>query len=298
MFSEFFTSKITDIQASFPQSQNIIIDIAQPVAEQLDHFKVLDAVGLRKLMSRSATKHCDLDPMPTHLVKSAMDQLTPICLAVINSSLQLGHVPVSFKHALVSLRLKKPLLDQEEAKNYRPASNLPFLSKVLEQAVADQVMDHLSRNGLHETFQSAYRPHHSTETALIRVHDDITRAITQGEVVLLVMIDLSTAFDTVDHQLLLSSLSSIGITGVALQWFSLYLSGRSQTVADCGVPQGSVLGPILFNLYTASLGRLLHNCGVKYHMYADDTQVYLSAPPAELTNAISAVEACIGCVRT
>ena len=309
MFSEFFTSKITDIQASFPQSQNITIDIAQPAAEQLAHFKVLDAVGLRKLMSRSATKHCDLDPMPTHLMKSAINQLTPICLAVINSSLQLGHVPVSFKHALVSPRLKKPSLDKEEAKNYRPVSNLPFLSKVLERAVADQVMDHLSRNGLHEIFQSAYRPHHSTETALIRVHDDITRAITQGKVVLLVMIDLSAAFDTVDHQLLLSSLSGMGITGVALQWFSSYLSGRSQTVAvkdahseskvlDCGVPQGSVLGPILFNLYTASLGRLLHNCGVKYHMYADDTQVYLSAPPAELTNAISAMEACIGRVRT
>ena len=123
------------------------------------------------------------------------------------------------------------------------------------------------------------------------------------------MIDLSSAFDTVDHQLLLSSLSSMGITGVALQWFASYLSGRTQAIAvkdtrsetkvlDCGVPQGSVLGPILFNLYTASLGRLLQDCGVKYHMYADDSQVYLSAPPAELSNAVSRVEECIMRVRT
>ena len=308
MFSEFFATKISDIQANIPDMQTPLDEPLQPVTSELSHFSPIGLTDLQKLMSRSATKHCDLDPMPTHLVKNAIELLAPLCLAIINASLREGRVPNAFKHALVAPRLKKPSLDREVANNYRPVSNLPFLSKVLERAVADQLMEHLNNNALHEVFQSAYRPHHSTETALIRVHNDILRAVTHGEVVILVMIDLSAAFDTVDHQLLLSTLGCIGITGVALQWFASYLHDRSQVVAvgdarseskilDCGVPQGSVLGPILFNLYTASLGRLLKERGVNYHIYADDTQIYLNVPPTQLDNAVSQIEECVMRVR-
>ena len=141
----------------------------------------------------------------------------------------------TLKHALITPRLKKPSLDREDKGNYRPVSNLSFISKVLERAVADQLMAHLDHNALHEVFQSAYRPRHSTETALLRVHDDLICAINHHEVVILVLIDLSAAFDTVNHVLLHEILRAAGVTGTALQWFSSYLSHRTQEVVVGGV---------------------------------------------------------------
>ena len=307
MFSKFFTTKISNIQSDIPVTPAPIV-ITQFVNNELHTFTELSPEHLHTLINQAANKHCDLDPMPTHLIKSAINDLAPLFLAIINTSLHEGQVPWTLKQAIVSPRLKKASLDKENMNNYRPISNLPFLSKVLERAVADQLMTHLHTNSLHEVYQSAYRPSHSTETALLKVHDDITQAISRNEIVILVMIDLSAAFDTVDHQLLLRTLDSIGVTGRAQQWFAYYLHDRSQTVIvddsrskskslSCGVPQGSVLGPILFNIYTASLGRLLHDCGVRYHMYADDTQIYLNSLPSQLSQAVSIIETCLSHVR-
>ena len=139
-------------------------------------------------------------------------------------------------------------------------------------------------NNLQEPFQSAYRVNHSTETAMLPVQNDIIRALGDNKVVLLVLIDLSAAFDTVNHERLLSTLHAIGITGKALAWFASYLQNRSQTITisgkqsrsqqlECGVPQGSVLGPILFNVYNAALCLLLRQEKTNYSMYADDTDL-------------------------
>ena len=154
-------------------------------------------------------------------------------------------------------------------------------------------MKYLSEHHLLEAHQSAYRPRHSTETALVRVQDDICRAFGDRQVILLVMLDLSAAFDTVNHQILLSILADMGICDLALQWFRSYLEKRKQVVnlkgtrsdhkpLDCGIPQGSVLGPILFTIYSSSLGHLLREKDVGFHLYADDTQLYVSASPEHL----------------
>ena len=130
-------------------------------------------------------------------------------------------------------------------------------------------------NNLQEPFQSAYRMNHSTETAMLRVQNDILRALGDNKVVLLVLIDLSAAFDTVNHKRLINTLHAIGITGKAFAWFTSYLQNRSQTITisgkqfrsrqlECGVPQRSVLGPILFNVYTAALGLLLRQENTNY----------------------------------
>ena len=110
-----------------------------------------------------------------------------------------GNFPSSYKNALVTPLLKRPTLDQEVLKNFRPVSNLCFLSKVLEKVVAAQLDLHLSQNNLHKPYQSAYRKGHSTETALLKIHDDIIRAVGEQKVVLFVMLDLSASFDTVNH---------------------------------------------------------------------------------------------------
>ena len=152
--------------------------------------------------------------------------------------------------------------------------------------MASRLNHHLMVNNLQEPFQSAYRMNHSTETAMLRVQNDILRALGDNKVVLLVLIDLYAAFDTVSHKRLLNTLHAIGITDKAFAWFTSYLQNRSQTITisgkqsrsrqlECGVPQGSVLGPILFNVYTAALGLLLRQENTNYSMYADDTDLYL-----------------------
>ena len=125
-------------------------------------------------------------------------------------------------------------------KSYRPVSNLPFLSKVLERIVAQQLHSHLTRFNLFAKRQSAYRPNHSTETALLRVHNDIMRALNDKMDIVLIMLDLSAAFDTIDHDILLNRLQSrFGITGTVLSWFRSYLSDRNQCVKVGNVTSAS-----------------------------------------------------------
>ena len=180
--------------------------------------------------------------------------------------------------------LKKADADLTDVKFYWPISNLSVLSKLLERLVARQLLEYLTAAGLLPALQSAYRAYHSTETAVLKVLSDILLAVDQGDLAVLTLLDLSAASDTVDHAILLRRLEvSFGLGGSVHRWFTSYLSGRTQFV-HCGssrslpravlfgVPQGSVLGPILFLLYTADLIRLVESHGLCPHLYADDTR--------------------------
>ena len=246
--------------------------------------------------------------MPTSFVKVAVGALAPIITRIVNGYLMSGVFPSCYKEALVTPLLKRQSLDCNLLQNYRPISNLTLITKTIEKVVSAQLNTYLKDNNLLEPCQSAYRQGHSTETALFLVQNDVICAVGQRKAVLQVMLDLSAAFDTVNHQLLIKTLQQLGIRGTMLHWFSTYLVGRLQRIKvngvtsqpkllDCGVPQGSVLGPILFTIYTASLGQLLRQLDVQYHFYADDSQLWVIFKPPELDTAIGQMEKCIVSVQ-
>ena len=181
-------------------------------------------------------------------------------------------------------------------KNFRPISKLGFLSKVVEKCVAKQLIDYLDANGPNVLYQSAFRKLHSTETVLIRVHNDIAIALDQKRSVILLLLDLSAAFETWDHCILLSRLSHrFGIGGTALEWLRLYLGDRTQSVntngstserrvLQFGVPQGSVVGPLLFSLYTSPLSDIACKHELSFHFYADDRQLFATFETSSLND--------------
>ena len=247
--------------------------------------------------------------MPTNLLLQHLDTLLPKITEIINDSLNSGSVPSIFKNASVKPLLKKPSLDNNMLKNYRPVSNLSFLSKLLERVVQKQLFAYLNANKLLPLSQSAYRPHHSTETALLKVMNDLMLAMDRDEVSVLTLLDLSAAFDTIDHGILTQRLFSLyGITDSALKWFQSYLGNRTQCVTidgissdstplSFGVPQGSVLGPILFILYTKPLESVIASHSVLSQSFADDTQMYASGPPNNVLASVNSIEKCASDVK-
>jgi hypothetical protein len=276
-----------------------------------NNFEPLTADQVKLIIQKMSTKHCQLDPLPTWLVKECLDEILPIITEIVNLSLQLGEMPMKLKHASIKPLLKKHNLYTIK-KNYRPVSNLTFLSKVIEGAVIEQLNHHFRKNSLQDARQSAYRQYHSTETLLTKIHNDIMTNMSKGNITMLVMLDLSAAFDTIDHTILLNRLQTMyGIEQEALKWFKSYLTGRTQAVRinnsesnklslPFGVPQGSKLGPVLFNAYIAPLSKIASKHQINDHKYADDEQLYLAFNPKHIldqTNAVSKMESCIEEIR-
>ena len=189
-------------------------------------------------------------------------------------------------------------------------SNLNFISKILDRVVAAQLQTHLDEAGLMTGFQSAYKKHHSTESGLLNIQKDILLNMAKGSVTALTLLDLSAAFDTIDHTILLDRLNvPYGIGELALGWFKSYLPGRTHSVKvgstlshpavlNYGVPQGSVLGPILFCLYTNPISSIIHShSGINYHFYADDTQLYITLSPENFSHSIQKLKNCLNDIQ-
>ena len=218
-FNEFFTEKIEMIRSNLDSTPHRADSVIFFSGFPLETFHAVISEHVKQIILKMPKKSCDLDPIPSPLFLDCLDELMPVITDIINTSLISGVVP-RFKHALVKPLLNKSNLDPELLKNYRPVSNLPFLSKVLERVVLTQLMTHLEIRNLLEPFQSAYQKCHSTETALLHVVNDLLQASDDGHVSILSLLDLSAAFDTIDHVILGQWLSStFGCTGTILGWF-------------------------------------------------------------------------------
>jgi hypothetical protein len=218
------------------------------------------------------------DPILVPVLKQITVQIAPFFFTkLFDRSLITGHFPDIYKSAFITSLIKKAAMDVSDCRSYRLISNLSVVSKLLEGLVAPQMTDYLRLSDLLPSYQSAYRPFHSTETAVLRVLSGILKAVDSGDVAALVLLDLSATFDS-DHEILLHHLNtSYGINGTAIQWFRSYLTGRSQYVRHgsvkssivrlvCGIPQGSGLGCVLFVLYTPDLIHLIKRHSLHPHL--------------------------------
>jgi hypothetical protein len=218
-------------------------------------------------------------------------------------------MPQAYKKSIVKPLLKNGAKDTNMLSSYRPVSNIAFLAKLIEKSISRRVTAYLNEYELFDENQHGFRAHHSCETALLCIHDAAVKAIDEGNVMLLIMLDLSAAFDMINHDMLLRHLCTIGFCDDALKWMREYLSQRYQYVScqniltkqfllETGVPQGSVIGPLLFSIFISQIKSVFHlNSKIRYIIYADDIQLFTSCKIVEIPEAITRLESCIGDVK-
>ena len=260
---------------------------------------------LKQIDNLSLDKATGEDHISCKLLKMTKNVIAESLCDIINKSLSTGVVPREWKKARVVPIFKSG--DISSLNNYRPISILPIVSKIIERAVHQQLSEFLDENDLLHPNQSGFRPMHSTATALAKLVNQWSLNIDNNELSGVAFIDLRKAFDTVDHELLLHKLACIGCSNRTITWFKSYLGDRQQvtqfkgakshpSTIKLGVPQGSILGPLLFSIYVNSLPECIPE-GI-IDMYADDTTLTVSANDAtvleeKLTVALNRVMAWI-----
>ena len=247
-FSTFFTRKVDTICTTTATASAPMIEHRQ--VPSLSSFNNVTIEEVSQILRKTPNKQ-----LPAWLVKELCDMLTPIITSMANASFTQGLFSDSHMHAVVRPRIKKPSLDPLDNKSYRTISNLTLVSRTVERLVVNQMNIHVNQYGLFPARQSAYRQHHSTETVVTIVHNDIIVRSTDARFVsalALVLLVLSAAFATVDHGILLEVLNErFGVENLEFDWFRSYHTGRTQTFTTpsgssapvaltCSVPHGSV----------------------------------------------------------
>lgn len=313
-FNHYFNEKIKNIRKNFPSIEEFDVDKHirnqqnnSNFQDHLDEFEPCTEEELSEIIKESGIKCAPSDFLPTAILKDNITNFIPVLCKLVNQSLAKGTFE-GLKTADIIPTIKDHKLDPNDFKSYRPISNLSFLGKLIERVVLKRLNDHLVKNDLNVPQQSAYKKFHSTETILLKVTNDLLLACDSKSSTVLMMLDLSAAFDTVEHRKLLKILSEeIHIGGTALKWFKSFLVGRTQRtrigsttsdtiILEFGVPQGSVLGPVLFNIYIRSLYRTIEKSGFNVQGYADDHQVYKTFKPCDQVNVLGIQ--IVNCART
>ena len=234
-------------------------------------------------------KASGLDNIPCKLLKLAAGIVDSSLTHIFKSSIDNAIFPNEWKLAQVSPVFKKG--SKTDLNNYRPISVISAVSKVFERLIYNQVYEYLIANQLLASCQSGFRPLHSTSTALLEATNNWSMNIDNGLLNGVVFIDLKKAFDTINHKILLSKLANYGLDQKTLRWFHSYLDHRAQkcsvngslsnaSTLDCGVPQGSIIGPLLFLIYINDLPNCLSTASAR--MFADDTSLKVVLPKTQI----------------
>lgn len=218
-FAQFFNDKITSIRAGIVRNTSIPHDLPCNKPATMRNFNSICDADLYRITAPSKSSTCCLDPVPTKFFEKVVNSVSTPVLKIINTSLETGILPNAFKTAVVKPLLKKPNLDYNVVSNYRPISNLPYMSRILEKVVFNQLNNFLNENNTLEKYQSGFRFNHSTETALTKIVSDL-RLLAANKVSVLILLDLSAAFDTIDHSILVDHLEKwVGLSERVVNWF-------------------------------------------------------------------------------
>lgn len=269
--------------------------IPQLVEDQF-YFHDITFPDLLRAVNSVKSNATGVDGISLKMLKTCLVELAPAILHIFNVSLQTGQFPNQWKIADIKPIPKKA--NATTAKDFRPISILCILGKILEKIVHVQITSFMSKNHLFHPLQSGFKPGHSTTTALLKVVGDIREAMHDRLLSLLVLYDFSNAFPSVHHDLLFTKLRHLGLSKPAVDWFRSYLSDRKQQVSTgtevssllhiyFGVPQGSVLGPLLYSLYVNDISDVFKNSS--FHLYADDLQNYVTFSPSKLYHAVEII---------
>ena len=280
-FNQYYIEKVDKIRRSIPSTTQTIENINLVTGEKMKQFEPVTEKELKQIIQEYGVKTSTEDPIPMHILKNLIDEALPTLTKLINKSLAEGSMD-GVKSSVLDPLLKKAGLDSEIRKNFRPVNNLVFFSKLIERVVKIQLDQHMAVNALHIDSFFGYKTHHNTETMMVGLVDEALMGFDNDQCTIIIFLDLSAAFDTIDIDKMISILEDeIGITDIALQWFRSFLSGRTQRVkigttyssvleVIFGAPQGSVLGPKLFNIYIRSQPGVFRKCRFVTSSFADD----------------------------
>ena len=303
-FNEFYTSvgekaaakaKLLSDQHGFTVDFEPIgtIESDHPLNNKFEFSTVTKEVVEKVILRIPSNKAAGCDKISAKVLKDSLPATLPIITSIINNSFAFNCFAQAWKFAEVVPNLKSG--DSDEPENTRPISLLPVMSKVCERVAHTQFMNFLNMNGKIAGLQSGNRKWHSTETALLHYTDKLLKNMDEKQISIVVLLDMSKAFDSIRHDILLSKLRSIGLADSALAWFQSYLCSRKQVVRmgstlsdpltlSVGVPQGSILGPVLFTLYVNDLLSVPKKC--KAMGYVDDTKLLLALPHNNIHEAV------------
>ena len=310
-FQTFFKEKIDKIRQTFKTEENIRSCHMRTNA-RLDDFQLTTEEEVKSIITSYGINSSPDDPIPVTMLKMNSDLLIPIWTNLVNLSLSQGSMDCLKNAVLIPLiKELEDLCNKDFLPNYRPVSNLFFIGKLIERVVARRLQEHMNQWNLNINKEYGYKTKHSPEMLLVKVVDDLLMICDKKSATLLMLLDLSAAFDTVDQKKLLEILQNeIGVNGTALLWFKSFLISRTFKVKIdseysrieillYGVPQGSVLGPILFNIYIRSFYERVESLGFEVEGFADDHQVRLPFQPIfQVKTLTHRVQKCFETIKT